>query len=171
MKVTMVMVSSVDGIVSRQSQESVKTWTSIEDQHHLIEIVRKCDAVITGRKSFTKRIAEVPYYVYSRSQKSTDEDKAGGLFFTEKDPTALLEELQNLQFEEVLLLGGPEINSLFLNAKLVDEIIITIEPKLFGKGKHLASSEFELDLKLIDLKKLNKNGTLLVTYAIKKTID
>ncbi|MQW22716.1 MULTISPECIES: dihydrofolate reductase family protein [unclassified Lactococcus] len=170
MKVTMVMVSSIDGVVSRHSEESVKAWTSEEDQRHLAVLVNHCDAVITGRKSFTKKIAPVPYYVFSRQQKSSPKDNQNQVFYTQEKPSQLLVRLEKA-IDNVLLLGGPEINSLFLKENLVDELILTLEPKLFGAGKHLVQEEIEQDLELVEVQQLNSQGTLLVKYKIKKTVE
>lgn len=170
MKVTLVMVSSSDGVVSRQAQESVKMWTSKEDQVHLFELAHACDAIITGRKSFTKKMAPVPYFIFSRTQTSTPEDVAHDLFYVQTSPKSLLFQLEKAHFTQVLLLGGPEINSLFLKEQLVDELILTLEPKLFGKGKHLVEEAIEQNLRLLDLKQLNAQGTLLLKYKIEKPI-
>ena len=67
----------------------------------------------------------------------------------------------------MLLVGGGKTNALFLEASLVNEIYLTVEPKLFGMGKSLiAEGNFTKNLKLQSVKKLNEQGTLLLKYNI-----
>ncbi|HKK54251.1 MAG TPA: dihydrofolate reductase family protein, partial [Patescibacteria group bacterium] len=54
--------------------------------------------------------------------------------------------------------GGANLNSLFLKNKLIDEMIITIEPKIFGAGLDLFSSEFDANLELKSVEKINNNA-------------
>jgi len=67
----------------------------------------------------------------------------------------------------MLLLGGGTINALFLKESLVDELYLTLEPRIFGKGKTLVrEGEFEVLLELMNIKRLNQSGTLLLKYKI-----
>jgi dihydrofolate reductase len=68
-------------------------------------------------------------------------------------------------YKAALLGGGANLNSLFLKHRLISEIILTIEPKIFGTGLSLFSQELEADLKLLDFKKLNEN-TLMLKYQV-----
>ena len=56
-------------------------------------------------------------------------------------------------------------NGLFLEKKLIDEIILTIEPKIFGQGLSLFNKDFDINLELLEIKKLNKNS-FAVRYKI-----
>ena len=70
--------------------------------------------------------------------------------------------------EEVILAGGTTINSLFLKENLVDELIITVEPLLFGKGLTLFKNlDLNIRLELIETKQL-EDGVLNLKYKIIK---
>ena len=70
---------------------------------------------------------------------------------------------------KVLLAGGARVYSSFIKEGLVDEIYLTVEPVIFGQGKPLlADGDSDVNLKLVSSKKLNKNGTLLLKYIVKK---
>ena len=72
-------------------------------------------------------------------------------------------------YKKLLLPGGTNTNTSFLIAGLVDEILLTVEPKIFGLGKQLfLEKSLEASLELLSFKKLNKQGTLLLHYQIKK---
>ena len=67
-----------------------------------------------------------------------------------------------------MICGGTYVNSKFLKENLIDEIQITIEPKLFGSGMHLFDQvDVERQLKLIEVKHLN-NDTLNLLYKVIK---
>ena len=61
------------------------------------------------------------------------------------------------------------INNQLFEANLIDEIILTIEPKIFGSGHNiLTNAKIDRQLKLLDYQKLNDQGTLLLHYKIIK---
>ncbi|MCQ2562659.1 MAG: dihydrofolate reductase family protein, partial [Alphaproteobacteria bacterium] len=67
------------------------------------------------------------------------------------------------------LLGGGQTNYLFLKENMVDDLFLTIEPKMFGAGKHLnICKKLDIQLQLVSCKVLNKTGTLLLHYTVKK---
>jgi dihydrofolate reductase len=68
-------------------------------------------------------------------------------------------------YKKALLCGGAGLNSLFLKKKLITELIITIEPIIFGQGLSLFSHKTEINLKLIENKKIN-DSTLILRYKI-----
>ena len=70
-------------------------------------------------------------------------------------------------YTEMLLAGGGEINTLFFENNLVTDISLTIEPKIFGKGRPLVGEgDFFTSLKLQSIKQLNEKGTLLLHYCV-----
>ena len=74
--------------------------------------------------------------------------------------------------EKMLILGGPEIATLFLKEYLIDEIWLTIEPKIFGEGGNFAMGEkLDIELKLLSCTRLNENGTLVLKYKVVKEIQ
>ena len=76
--------------------------------------------------------------------------------------------LEKHGFKKILVGGGGKINSSFMKEGLVDEIIIQIEPLIFGKGiKLFADEDFEAKLKLLETKMLSKNEIQL-HYKVKK---
>jgi riboflavin biosynthesis pyrimidine reductase len=93
------------------------------------------------------------------------------LEFSDLSPTDLLAELRRSRHDyDVLLLGGGELNTAFLEAGLVDRILITIEPVLFAGGTGLlAAGSADIRCNLLSVTQLNERGTLLVDYAVDKS--
>ena len=58
------------------------------------------------------------------------------------DPARVLADLDNRGMSDVVLEGGPTLNSLFLQADLVDEMLITYSPLIVGgKGSRLTNGD------------------------------
>jgi len=89
------------------------------------------------------------------------------LIFTDQKPADLLAELKTDGYTEVILTGGSTINTLFAKANLIDEIVVTISPKIFGTGISLFSDELDLSL---DLKSMGKvdDGLVVLKYQVAK---
>ena len=64
-------------------------------------------------------------------------------------------------YESAILGGGCYLNSLFLRKKLIDEIILTIEPRLFGSGLSLFGDNVNVNLELLEAKKINSQSVML----------
>ncbi|MDH3324528.1 MAG: dihydrofolate reductase family protein, partial [Candidatus Peregrinibacteria bacterium] len=97
--------------------------------------------------------------------KHNDSDK--NLVITSQSPQQILDDLEKEGLNEVVLAGGAIINSLFLEAGLIDEIVLTISPKVFGEGISLFDGNVELDLKLLSVEKLGENS-VLAKYKVLK---
>ena len=92
-------------------------------------------------------------------------ESAENLVFWSGSPRSLLDDLNSKGFETVVLAGGATINSLFVRDGLIDELYLTIAPKLFGRGLSLFAEPLDIDLKLKDVRCL-QDQTILLTYRI-----
>ena len=68
-------------------------------------------------------------------------------------------------FKEVAICGGSEIYTMFMKAKVVDRVFLTIEPLIFGKGITLFNEELQYHLNLISAAQA-ENGALLLEYKV-----
>ena len=59
------------------------------------------------------------------------------------------------------------MNTLFMKENLIDEIHVTIVPRLFGKGLSLFNETLDTLLELMDIEKIDQ-GHILVKYRVKK---
>lgn len=174
MKVTLVMVSSVDGKITQHNAPDIYHWTSIEDQKHFFALIAKHNIIVMGRSTFeaarpVMRLTPGKLrLVMTRSpEKFASETVPGQLEFTNKHPQEIVADLEKKGYTEMLLAGGASVNTLFLKENLVDELWLTIEPKIFGVGSPLVGVEaLDVNLSLETIEKLNKQGTLLLKYRI-----
>ena len=87
--------------------------------------------------------------------------------FTNDSPKEIVSMLQEKGFSEAVIIGGAIAISEFVNAGLVNDIIMVVEPVLFGMGGLTLLKDVKLDykLKLVDSTKLN-NDTVQLHYHI-----
>ena len=89
----------------------------------------------------------------------------GLIEFSSSSPAQLLADLSARGLTRCALLGGSQIHSLFLNARLIDELWLTLEPALFGRGTPLLAHATDTRLRFISQEKLTAD-TLLLKYEV-----
>lgn len=172
MKVFLIMVQSINGKIRMLGNEQ-RSWSSKEDMENFQKMTQNIGIVIMGRKTFQEigrplkdRINIVltgtPEKFNEYEQKYRKE-----IYFTDKAPEILLRILEENGFNQAALIGGPTINSLFLEKDLIDEIFLTIEPVIIeGDLSVFKYVNIKYDFNLKDFKKLNEN-TMLLHYVKK----
>lgn len=174
MKVIMVAVSSLNGKITKGEDPNIYSWTSKEDSELFFSLIAKNNLIVMGSKTYEAARKIIKHkknklrIVLTRNpNKYLDQVIKGILEFTSENPSELIKKLESRGYRKMLLVGGSEINALFLRKNLVNEICLTLEPKIFGKGQGLVSEEnLDVKLKLVSIKKLNSQGTLLLKYRV-----
>ncbi|MDZ4227372.1 MAG: dihydrofolate reductase family protein, partial [Patescibacteria group bacterium] len=102
------------------------------------------------------------------SSVATTERKNDKLLFWNPATVPYTSVLQNTSIEIVAVLGGAQTYSYFLKNNLIDELYLTIEPIVFGRGIPLLADvgENQANFRLISKKQLNEKGTMLLHYKI-----
>ncbi len=175
MKVTLIAAMSVDGKITKWNDiQDVATWASTEDQKFFLSMIQKHKVIVMGRKTYEavkhrlkieegrKRI------VMTRHPQDHKQDEiAGKLEFSSESPDDLVRRMESEGYSELLVVGGGRVNTAFLKNGLVNEIYLTIEPKIFGKGTTLVFAEkMNIQLRLENIKKLNDGGSLSLHYKV-----
>ena len=166
MKTILVMATTLDGKIGRDPDHPVD-WTGKEDKKTFVRLTKDAGVVIMGRKTFDTMGRSLPdrkNIVMTRGKIKTASD--GNVVFTSQPPGDILESLALQGHDTVALIGGAQVNSLFLREKLIDEICLTIVPKIFGTGLSLFNDEADLDLELDSIQQLDQ-GSLLLHYSVK----
>ncbi|MDR1280357.1 MAG: dihydrofolate reductase family protein, partial [Opitutaceae bacterium] len=162
MVVTLLAAQSLDGWITRHGKGG-DSFASEDDKIHFRQFLRACDACIMGRVTWEAsrerlRIGARPdlrRVVLTReperhaAEARVCMDAAAGasagtsvvgevgkapLTFTDEDPAEVVRRLREAGRQRCALLGGGEVYGAFLAAGLVDEISVTIEPRIFGSG-------------------------------------
>ena len=96
------------------------------------------DTTLMGRATYeiTQTIEEFPYpdktnYVFTRNPNLLDTEHVR---FISGDIAAFVRTLKEQEGKDIWLIGGGQINTIMLNADLVDGIILTVFPIVLGDG-------------------------------------
>lgn len=92
----------------------------------------------------------------------------GELEFSSETPRELVKRFGS-QFEQMLVVGGPHVATSFFKDGQVDELWLTLEPKIFGEGGNFAvGADLDVELSLISMERMNDRGTLILRYQVIK---
>ncbi|MDA3802931.1 MAG: dihydrofolate reductase family protein [Patescibacteria group bacterium] len=167
MKVIMMMAITADGKIAKDKNQFAN-WTSPEDKKKFIEVSKDCGVIMMGENTFNTFPAPLKNRLNVVFTKNPDnKESIEGVKWVSGEVSKVLEELNKLGYKKALLGGGSYLNSLFLKENLIDEIMLSIEPKIFGSGLNLFNLDKDTDLELIECSKLNDN-TVFVHYKVKK---
>ncbi|CAN5371072.1 dihydrofolate reductase [soil metagenome] len=164
MKVFIIAAVTADGYIARSTNE-LANWTSPEDKQHFTAMTKRAGIMVMGRTTYDTIGRPLPgrkTVVYTSRPLDNAEVET-----TQESPVDLLKRLEAAGFKEVAICGGAAIYSMFLQAGVVDELYLTVEPILFGQGVPLYDQALDIRLKLADVGKLN-DDVLLVHYEVQK---
>ncbi len=163
MKVEIVVALSLDGKISCAKDESSLVWTSKEDTAYFVSKTKEARVVIMGSATFAtiNRPLKDRLLVIMTRDVLGKESLPGQVEWTEKSPKEILEDLKNRGYEKVVIGGGAQIYSAFLEAGLVTDVFATIEPIVFGDGVPFVSGKFNQRLKFVESKMLNESAVLM----------
>jgi len=168
MKTRLIMVMSLDGVIAKNSEHSPMGWSSPEDKKLYREITKDAGVVIMGGKTFKTIGQPLPNRLNIILTEHPGTDEPNVLEYKSGDLKNILAELEGRGFSKAMICGGTFVNSSFLKENLIDEFQLTIEPKIFGGGMRVFDNiDVDVDLKLIEVKKLNEN-TVNVLYQVLK---
>src|SRR5579872_1175240 len=173
MKTTLIFVTTLDGKVTKWGDPHVFRWSSKEDQAYFKKTWNAAKCIIMGSSTFNfdpvKPIHDRLLIIMTHEpEKYTKYLVHGQLEFTNESPEQILADLSKDGYEEVLLVGGAHIATSFLKENLVNELWLTLEPRIFGSGGNfVVDSQLDLNLQLISSEKVNEEGTLILKYLLK----
>jgi dihydrofolate reductase len=171
MKISVYIAVSANGLISNARNQP--DWLSNEYGEGLYTMCEKFGAVIMGKTTYN---ILAPDYLPLKNKGTTvvltTDSKAksdnSSVVFTKDDPAAIVRTLSQRGHTTAVIIGGTMTVSAFVNAGLVDDIYLVMEPVLFGAGMPLLKGvESEIKLNLLEVSKLN-DRTLRLHYALIK---
>lgn len=174
MEVTIAAVISVDGKITRHDDTNLHEWVSKEDQAHFKQFLQDNDAIVYGRHVYEESVGHLELepdklriVLTSSPDKFREAEVEGQLEFRNETPKQTVDYLDSLGKQRLLVAGGERMITEFLAAGVVDELILTVEPRIFGQGIGLVDSvPLDVNLSLIEQSQLNHKGTMLLKYRI-----
>jgi dihydrofolate reductase len=142
-QVQLYIATSLDGYIARP--DGNLDWLESFPNPDLLDygymdFIKQIGTVIMGRKTYSWVIdggQEWPYteqdtYVVTRNQGLELKIPKGKAF--SGDLSELIKSLRTTAEKDIWLVGGGELNTLFLNQDLIDKMIITVIPVIIGEG-------------------------------------
>ena len=166
MKVILIAAISADGKIAERADQSSMDWTSKEDKQFFIDKTKEVGTVVMGRKTFATinkglRGRRVIVMTSDPSSSAVIE----GVEYTNQTPFELVHRLDGQGCTGLVLAGGASVYGQFLQAGLVTDVYLTIEPVLFGGGVPLAQGFERMPLKLESVTQLNPQ-TVVLHYTV-----
>ncbi|OGC51640.1 hypothetical protein A2982_02060 [candidate division WWE3 bacterium RIFCSPLOWO2_01_FULL_39_13] len=170
MKVVLYMAITANGYIAKPDGNT--DWVCETDWNELEKFVGNSDTVLMGKKTWQVSGDDFPYGSCLNVVMTNDilllSKKEEKVMFTDKSPRALVKALGLRGFSRLLIIGGGITNSIFAKSGVIDEVLLSVHPLIFGKGiKLFADSDFGLSLKLLTVKTLNE-GLVQLRYQVKK---
>jgi dihydrofolate reductase len=172
MKTLLVFVSTLDGKITKWETSEVRSWSSKDDQDYFAEIWNATRVIIMGRNTYlSDPLKPDPKHLFivmtQRPEKFKHNELPGLVEFTRESPGQLVTRFKKEGEERILIVGGAKIATSFLKQGLIEELWLTIEPKIFGIGSNFVTSEkLDIDLKLLSCITANSRGTLITKYQV-----
>ncbi len=168
MKIILMAAISIDGKIAKNKNQKSTDWTSKQDKKIFVQTTKQAGVVIMGRKTYEtigKPLKQRLNIILTKNPKKY-KNIPNQLEFHNKTPAQIIKYLEQKNYNTAVVCGGSQIYSEFLQQNLVNELYLTIEPKIFGKGINLfADYNLEKNLKLLEYTKLGEN-TIFLKYKI-----
>lgn len=172
MKLILMMAQTLDGRIGKNSRQNAD-WTTKADKKAFVAETKKHGVIIMGRTTFEAMGGRplpnrLNLILSQQPEKYADKAQPGLLEFIKGTPQEVCDYLAAKNYQTAILGGGAKTNAMFLKAGVIDEILMTIEPKIFGIGLNFTEGEeFDLNLELLESKELGDNAVQIHYKIIK----
>lgn len=172
-KLSYYVATTVDGFIAH---EDSSVGGFLYDGEHVTDYLQSLkdwfDVVLMGRKTYefgfqygvTNPYPWLKQYVFSRTMKESPD--ANVELFSD-NILDLVKKLKSEPGKGIYLCGGTNLATLLFAKNLIDEVILKVNPVLFGSGLPLFSGiGRNIELKLTS-SRIYDNGVLLLRYDVK----
>jgi dihydrofolate reductase len=174
-RIILYIAASLDGYIARPDGNidwlTDKKYNIPDEDFGYTAFLQTIDTTLMGNTTYQQVLGfdtPFPYsdlknYVFSRSAHADTEHAT----YVKDNPVEFIEQLKEQPGKDIWLIGGGQLNSLVLNAGLLDEIILTYIPIILGQGIRLFSEdagEHKLKLKPTEGSQY-RNGFVQLKYS------
>lgn len=168
MKVFIVATVTADGFMGETAGHNSRDWRSKDDGKLFSRLIKYAGVMVMGSTTYsTFRTFRAPFgqrlIVYTRHPEKLT--MGPGVETSAEDPKKLVEQLEREGYKGLAICGGAQINTLFLESGVVNEIYLTFEPVLFGDGIPLLTQFTDRRLTLLDSRTF-RSGAITAHYAV-----
>ncbi len=165
------VASSLDSYISRK--DGGVDWLFMDQDYGMKAFFDSVDVAVMGRKTYAKALELSPNGVQFPGMKSyvfshlMPKGRQENIEVVSDPPETWLKSIRARAGKDIWLVGGGEMVREFLQKKLVNEIGISIHPRLLGDGVPLYAQPYpETELEMVRSKQY-PSGLLQVFYRVK----
>jgi dihydrofolate reductase len=180
LKVTIHMVSSLDGIIAKKDNsiswfETSHNYDKGVDSEDPVEFLKTIDCYVMGSKTYELALELSKDYGWAYGDKPTivltnrniQSDKQNIGFYS-GDLNKLINEHLKPKYKNIWVVGGSILTRDFIQLKLVDELRLSILPIILGDGLPFFNQIVQEQALYLKDTKAYKNGMVELCYEIKK---
>jgi dihydrofolate reductase len=168
MKVSLLAAMSVDGKIAESTNQNSTDWTSKEDIRFFVRKSKEIGALIMGLTTYETIGRPLPgRTIYVLCENPEEQVEQEGIVYTGGALSEILKQIQRDGHEQVLIAGGASVYSQFLQAGLVDELFLTVEPYLFGNGIGFVKDIKRMKMEFVAVEQIGEQ-TIVLQYRIPK---
>lgn len=154
------LLQSIDGFIAEGDNDNL-SWGSSEDKKFFKEKSTEIGNIVMGYKTYTTMPPKVfetrNWFILAEDQNNN----TNNVRFINGDVKDIVARLESQGIKELLVAGGSNVYSQFINADLIDEMFITIAPVVLGKGIRAFNSDKIRKFKLVDKSDLTDQEIVL----------
>jgi dihydrofolate reductase len=162
---------TLDGFIAREDGSLDGFLEEGEHIRDYLDSLREYDAVLMGRRTYevglrlgvTSPYPAMEQYVISRTLAASPDP---GVELVREDPGALVRRLKGEPGKDIYLCGGADLASHLLAEGLIDEIIVKLNPVVFGKGIPLFSKAIRRTALELISSRTYANGVVVLRYRV-----
>ena len=174
MDIVLNMAISPNGLIARENGD--EEWLPSEGWAEFVEEAKKFNNIVMGRETYevvTRLYDDYNFDNVDAEHKvivtSNVDFKAPEGYTVVHSPEEAMNYIASKELNTLFLIGGGKLNAEFLKRKLVNQIELTINPYIIGKGRSfIFPTEFDLPLELIE-HKLISGGRIYLKYKVRNT--
>jgi dihydrofolate reductase len=167
-KVVLFIATSLDGFIA--GKDGNIDWLYTDGDFGYNEFLKSIDTTLMGHNTYKDilHFGEFPYsdkknFVFTRMKREPDHNP---VTFITGGVANFVSELKSEKGKNIWLVGGGQINSILLNNNLIDQMVISIHPKVLGSGIPLFKTESLGNLQFqLERHKVFERGLVQLTYS------
>jgi len=168
-KIILNLATSLDGFIAEENGgvDWLNDFMKPEEDYGMSGFFEQCGTAIMGAKTYEQTLSFRYWFgnmdgiIFTSRELPLFEGKS--IHFVAGDPTETVKSLKE-KTKDSWLVGGASLIAQFINKNLLDELIITIVPRLIGRGIPLCTDLNEIQKLKLEDSKTFKNGVVQLRY-------
>jgi dihydrofolate reductase len=168
-QITLIAVMSSDGFITRGEEPNPGSWASAEDTQHYRHTLTRYPLLIVGGTTYRYARSSFPSDVKKLVLTTKDTPSTPDTIYASGQPAEVIKRYAS-SYSKALLVGGGDTYRAFLEASLVHDMLLTVEPVILKRGIRLfidwQKDTLAFGFRIVKKTPLNPSGTIL--YRLQK---